>query len=341
MARADTSDREEDDQDIREEEDDDDQDGLSESDGDLGEEEPPAKPDAKRGNKKKPREKKRKEELKSKATGLGLKISLDQNPAPGSNNKIVFDDTNLPTGDDSTGESVHSASEERRKDSNKDDGNDDDDDDDDDDAVEEVQGKAARDEALDQMKTEAQQSLKSKKKRMRKARVEKTEAPSPQKAGDDESGDGDDDMDEEFFAQLESAREAESEKKKELLDKSAARAKGRHTTFVFERNEGDARAVSEPVEIDESIQVVVLKNPSTGTSSFMTDTAISKRALVYSRNNIEDGSDRMAGEAEMKRKRNRSGEETQPWRRARPRLAMGRSRLKKGKPAGSFTRRRR
>lgn len=315
-----------------------DEDGDSEVGDNPGDEDTQTKPDAKSTKGRNSRKKRRNQELKSKATGVGLKISFDRNPTP-SNKKIVFDDTNLPTAnEDSSEESSHDAKDESREEV----GNDDDGDDDD--AVEEVQGKTARDEALDQIKTEAQQSLKAKKKRNRKPRIKKSKpAPSTKSEGGD--SDGDDEMDEDFFAELEAAREVELEKKREL-EKSLARAKGKHTTFVFERNKGDMEGDSDPIQVDDNIQVVVLKNPSstsetTGIGSFTTDTAISKRALMYSRNSLNDGSDRMAGEAEMKRKRNRSGEVIQPWKRVRPRLAMGRSRLKKGRPAACFKKNRR
>jgi hypothetical protein len=277
-----------------------------------------------RKNKRKARRKQRKEERKSKTTGVGLKISLDRDSAP-TNKKIVFDDSNLPTEEDDNDDSTNDKHKDERLHSKITM-----EEDDDDDAVEEVQGKAARDKVMDQMKTEAKQSLKTKKKRKRKKRKENN--------SDDEE------MDDEFFAQLDSVREVELEEKKEL-EKSAARAalKGKHTTFVFAKNKDDDEAVSDPVQINENIQVVVLKNSSssaseaTGTSSFFAPNAsISQKALRYSRNRLNDGSDPAAGATEMKRKRNHSGEVIQPWTRARQRLSMGRSRLTKGKPAAFF-----
>jgi hypothetical protein len=277
-----------------------------------------------RKTKRKARRKQRKEERKSKTTGVGLKISVEGDSAL-ANKKIVFDDSNLPSEEEDNDDSTNDKHKDERSHSKITM----EEHDDDDDAVEEVQGKAARDKVMDQMKTEEKQALKTKKKRKRKKRKENNNS-------DDEE------MDDDFFAQLDSVREVESKERKEL-EKSAARAalKGKHTTFVFAKNEDDDEALSDPVQINENIQVVVLKNKSaseaTGTSSFFAPNAsISQKALRYSRNRLNDGSDPAAGATEMKRKRNHSGEVVQPWKRARQRLAMGRSRLTKGKPAAFF-----
>mmetsp|Transcript_111922 Transcript_111922/g.229164 ORF Transcript_111922/g.229164 Transcript_111922/m.229164 type:complete len:339 (+) Transcript_111922:128-1144(+) len=293
----------------------------------------------KRGkSKKKELRKQRKEQLKSKTTGVGLKISVDNDSAP-TNKKIVFDDTNLPSDEDHNDDNENEQSGEKlsaQSIKQKDEDNDDDDDD----AVEEVQGKAARDEVMDQMKTEEKQSLKTKKKRRRKSRKLKT------KQSDDDNDNDDDDMDEDFFAQLDTVRKEELKEKKEL-EKSLARdaAKGKHTTFVFAQNESDDRALSDPMQINENIQVVVLNESSEVTggnnNSFVSNSSVSKTALLYSRNALKDGSDPNAGVAEMKRKRNRSGAEVQPWKRARQRVVMGRSRMTKGKPAAFFRKKKR
>lgn len=291
--------------------------------------------------KRKAREKQRKEELKSKATGVGLKISVDGDSAP-TNKKLVFDDSNLPTEEDDNDDSTSDKIKDEKLASDILMGGKEDNEDDDDDRVEEVKGKAARDEIMDQMETEAKQSLKTEKKRKRKPRKEKAkETVTKEKEGND-SDDDDEEMDEDFFAQLDSVRKVELEERKEL-EKSAARAasKGRYTTFVFAKNENDDDTLSDPVQIDENIQVVVLKNPSsnsdaTGNSSFLPNTSVTEKALLYSRNLLQDGSDRAAGATEMKRKLKRSGEDIQPWKRARQRLSMGRSRLTKGRPAAFF-----
>lgn len=300
-------------------------------------------------SRRKVRQKKHKDDLKSKTTGVGIKISADSAPT---NSRIVFDDSNLPTDEDDNEDNSTNGEDKdedfdrettmKEKDSDDDIG----DDEEDDDAVEEVQGKAARDEAMDQMKTEAKQSLKTKKQRKRKPRVEKIKegAAKTNEANGDDSDDGDE-MDDEFFAQLDSVRQQEMEEKK-VLEREAARAasKGKHTTFVFAKNENDDDNEGDPARrINENMQVVVLKNPSSSASgangSFAPNTtSISEKALLYSRNRLKDGVDRKAGDIEMKRKLNRSGEDIQPWKRARPRLSMGRSRLRKGKPAAFFGR---
>ncbi len=298
------------------------------SDDDSAVEEEPTSSSSRSAEKKKrkSRQKQRKEELKSKATGVGLKISVDGGSA---NKKIVFDETNLPsedeendnasaTNDDSDAEEQVNLEIPTAEPNEEDD-------DSDDDAVEEVHGTAARDEALDQMKTEAQQSLKTKKKRKRKAR--------PEKSKPFESDDDEDEMDEHFFAQLDSARQEEMQQQQELA-KAQAR-KGKHTTFVFSGKEEDT--TSNPVDVNENIQVVVLKDSK---SSFAS-TSVSEKALLYSRNRLKDGVDPLEGETERKRKRMRSGEQVQPWKRANKRFAMGRSRLSKGRPAAFFKRKKR
>lgn len=291
-----------------------------EQEDDLPEEEETAQAPSPKKKKRNARKKKQKEELKSKATGTGLKISVDSAPKK---NKIVFDDSNLPSEDDDDNDDKDSTNNQRLNAglaSQQDES-------DDDDAVEEVKGTAARDEALDQLETEAKQSLKTKKKRKRKPRKEKVE-----KDYDDEDAE----MDDDFFAQLDSVREAEM-KEQQALDESAAREamKGKHTTFVFAKNKSDEDGSSDPVDINENIQVVVLNNSNIGEKD-----ALSEKALTYSRNRLTSGADPLEGAAELKRKRMRSGPEIQPWKRAKKGLAMGRSRLRKGKPSAFFKRKR-
>ena len=269
------------------------------------------------------RQKQRKEELKSKATGIGLKISVDSAPT---NKKIVFDDSNLPSDGDDKDNDVNGGEAEEN---NSGDG----DGDDDDDAVEEIKGTAARDEVLDQMKTEAQQSLKPKKKRNRKERREKPI----------EDSNGDEEMDEDFFAQLDSAREVEMEERK-ALEMSAKREalRGKHTAFVFSKNKNDDEGASVPLAINKNIQVVVLSNSSNSVAaSFEPTTSLSEKALLYSRNRLKDGTDLLEGSKELQRKRKRSGAEIQPWKRSTKRISMGRSRLTKGRPSAFFKRKKR
>ena len=316
-------------------------------------------------NKKKIQQKKRKEDLKSKNTGVGLKISLDSSSSSKitpTNRKIVFDDTNLPSENDDDDDD--NSNEQGKKPT---DAKDDDDNDDDDDAVEEVQGQAAREKVKEQLRTEEKQSLKSKRKKKRKPRKnagEKSNKKSKQTVvGDKDDDEDDEDLDEDFFAQLDVVRKEEDKERKELeMIAARADAKGKHTTFVFSQNNADDDAVmnSEPVQIDDNIQVVVLKNQSThsnattisGSSSFATQTTatISKTALLYSRNQLIDGTDTNHSSSAndnnrsnnniKKRKNNRSGEEIKPWKRAKKQPSLGSSRMKKGRPAAFFKKKR-
>merc|ERR1712226_1406211 len=83
-------------------------------------------------------------------------------------------------------------------------------DEDDDDDVEEVQGQIARDEAIELMKMEEKQSVKSKKKRKRKSRIPpaKTEQNVAKIDGGVDDDDGEE-FDEDFFEQLDSIRKEE------------------------------------------------------------------------------------------------------------------------------------
>eukprot|EP00536_Pseudo-nitzschia_multiseries_P015593 jgi/Psemu1/43164/gm1.43164_g len=296
-----------------------------------------------KNQKKKELQKQRKEQLKSKTTGVGLKISVASEAAV--NNKIVFDDSNLPASDDNDNDNESNNDNEEEpsevpatRDAKE--NEEQEEEEDDDDAVEEVKGSAARDEVLDQMKTEERQSQKSKKKKKRK-RKDRTK----QKEAEKEYGSDDDDMDDDFFAHLDSVREKEAREEQKAQKTSRAIARGKHTTFVFAENkdedEGAAAPPRDPVPIDDALQVVVLRDPSSSTPSGG-PAPISDAALACSRNRLTNGSDPGAGPTEAKRKRNRSGEEAQPWKRvARPRLAMGRSRMTKGKPAAFFTKKKR
>jgi hypothetical protein len=175
-------------------------------------------------------------------------------------------------------------------------------------------------------------------------------------------------LDEDFFAQLDVVRKEEDEERKELeMIAARAAAKGKHTTFVFSQNNTDNDTImnSEPVQIDDTIQVVVLKNQSTnsnattisGSSSFTaTTSSISKTALLYSRNLLIDGTDtnhsssandnnrsgtrQTSNNNIKKRKNNRSGEEIKPWKRAKKQPSLGSSRMKKGRPAAFFRKKR-
>merc|ERR1712238_185952 len=119
-------------------------------------------------NKKKLTKKQQKEALKSRNTGVGIRISIEssgpERKETPSNKKQNFDDTNLPSEDndhdndnDQEEKKIDVVNEKEVEGT-----------DDDNDAVEEVQGQVAREEVIEQLKTEEKRSLKSKKKRKRK-----------------------------------------------------------------------------------------------------------------------------------------------------------------------------
>eukprot|EP00980_Cylindrotheca_fusiformis_P015064 scaffold4157_cov136-Cylindrotheca_fusiformis.AAC.14 len=227
---------------------------------------------SKKSPSKKTRRQKLNEELKSKATGVGLKISVDTTPK---NNKIVFDDVvDEPEPPVEKQEVI---------------ANDEYDEDEEDDAVEEVKGQAAREEILEQLDTEAKYSVHSKKKRKKK------EKPKEVKEEEEEE----EEFDDAFFAELEAAR---AEEKKQLEDK---KPKGKHTAFVVAQSD---QGISErPREVDENIQVVVLKDSAQdSTVSAITavpTNALTQNALLYSRNRLVSGSDGVARSALGKKRK--------------------------------------
>ena len=189
-----------------------------------------------------------------------------------------------------------SAKEENEEDSKKDEN---DSDDDDDDAVEEVKGSRAREEMMEQMNAEEKLATKSKKPRKQRER----------KQVDEDSGD-DDEFDENFFAELEAAK-AEEQKK---LAKSQKKAK--HTTFVVSQDE--AEMDDTPREVDDTIQVVVLKNPlqdSTADAIAAVPTnKLSQQAVMFSRGKLVNGSDGVARGATGKK---RKWQEDSTWKRSK------------------------
>jgi hypothetical protein len=215
---------------------------------------------------------KRNEELKSKATGVGLKISVDSSLKK--KNRIVFENT--PLDDKVEPETVVQQETPPKEEDN------------DDDAVEEVQGQAAREEILEQMNAEEKFSVRSKKQRKKKERKPK-----------EEEEEDNDDFDDDFFAQLESAR---AEEQKKLKSK---KPKGKHTAFVFtqEDKDGDER----PREVDQHIQVVVLHDSAQdSTANAITavpTNALSQQALLYSRGQLVNGSDGVARSATGKKRK--------------------------------------
>jgi hypothetical protein len=257
----------------------------------------------------------RKEELKSKNTGVGLKISKKE---PSISKKIVFDEDHLPDIVEEKEDQADAVPAPELASG---------DDDDDDDAVEEVGGQAAREKVLEQMKSEENQGQKSKKKKKRKERrVE--EAP---KEKDDE----DEELDEDFFAQLETLKEQQAKEQQQA-------SKGKHTTFVFQQQEQENSDTS-PKQVDHNIQVVVLKSPAEETTataiSAVPTNALSEEALMYSRSRLVDGSDSNSGAPGSARsggKRKHKQPEAATWKRSKKmnHLAGARSRINRRGDAG-------
>ena len=144
---------------------------------------------------------------------------------------------------------------------------------------------------MEQLESEEKQSLRSKKKRKKRERKSRDE---------EDDSDEEEDFDEDFFAQLEAAKAQEKQK----LEKK--RGKGKHTAFVFAQ---DGDTIDErPRKADHNIQVVVLKDPSEGSGTANAITAVptnalSNDALIYSRNQLINGSDGVArGATGQKRK---------------------------------------
>jgi len=312
-------------------------------------------------------EKRRKEKLKSIQTGVGLRISIDSSIT---GSKATSSNKLRSANDEYVNDNAReqSKSTDMKDNEAKDDGDDDDD-------IEEVPGQTAREDVIEQLKTEEKLCLQSRKQRKRKARnrnssenqcntaiklTKTSRQKNDEKNGNDDDGENEE-LDEEFFAQLDVVRGEEVKERKETeMLKARTSVKGKHTNFVFSTNQSEG-VNSEPVKIDENIQVVVLKNLSTTSnsiikgvgSSFGIASTLSKTALIYSRNQLIDGSDsnianynKSSGgqnnntDVNRKRKSHRSDEETKPWKRAKQQMSLGRSRMKKGRPAIFFRKKR-
>jgi hypothetical protein len=206
------------------------------------------------------------EELKSRNTGVGIKISITASP---SNKKINFDNYDNDDDDIPSEEEVQPETTTEPLDDKEDV------DDDEDDAVEEVQGQAARDQVLEQLKTEEKEALRTKKKKKRKERKEEEEEEV-------------DELDDDFFAQLDTVRVTEEKEQKQ-----EKRSKGKHTTFVFQQEQ---ERTHQPKRVDHNIQVVVLNDnhhdeDGTANALQMPINALSEAALLYSRSQLVDGTD--------------------------------------------------
>ena len=227
----------------------------------------------------KARKQQKKEAMKSKATGVGLKISIDASPK--NKKKIVFGDDG-DVEDEPVEEEREPENDDKEEDSEKSD-------DDDDDTVEEVTGSKAREEIMEQLNVEEKLATKSKKKRKKRER----------KQADDDEGESDDDFDKDFFAELEAAK---AEEQKEL---ATTKRLGKHTTFVVSHDEDDVDDT--PREVDDNIQVVVLKNPlqdSTANAIAAVPTnKLSQQATLFARGCLSNGSDGVARGATGKKRK--------------------------------------
>ncbi|KAL3906281.1 MAG: hypothetical protein SGILL_009334 [Bacillariaceae sp.] len=288
--------------------------------------------------KKKTKRQQQKEDLKSKNTGVGLKISVeDDDTGRKKTNKIVFDDDNLPPielEEEDEGEHEQTTLVQA------------DEEDDDDDAIEEVQGSKARDEIEHLMEKEEKEAAKAtKKKRKRKERTLKE---LPVSDAVDEVADLDDD----FFSQLDTIRQSEAEEQRKAAKAAAKAAKGKHTTFVFSQHDDSDEAAtssSSSVKVGGNIEVVVLGNKRGASTPAPTISKISKEAMLYSRNMLTDGADavefsngrQFGGGNRDSKKRKLAAGEVETWKRSKKGSTIRRRSGGKGRPAMLFSRKKR
>jgi hypothetical protein len=270
-----------------------------------------------------------KENLKSKNTGVGLKISVDSASA---NKKIIFDNDATTSLEEQEKDDVLKSSEtvvhQRNDEENELD----------EDVVEEVQGRKARNELMSEWKAQEQEVLKAKKKKKRKERKPKE----PEK--------GDEELDDAFFSQLETIRE---EQAKEAATRAVSKRK--HTTFVFSQDHDDNDKQSSgngvPVKVDGNINVVVLGTAATSSLSSIcaaTANVVSNEALLYSRSCLVSGYDVDSVEVQhqndnkkLSQKRKMRQGETTPWKRSKTSVSLIRRKDGKGRPAVFFIRKQR
>lgn len=202
-----------------------------------------------------PREirKRRRDQLRSKATGVGVSLSQEEH-----NTRIVYDDDELvvePKGEDSRHASVGKQPVDQ-------------DSDDDDDNVEEVKDTVARQESIrrQQVYDLARQAAKPKSRKRRKKQVEPME----------------EDFDEEFFTELDAqAEKAESDN---VQSKLTAIPLAKRTTFVVAGGE----EAEHSIQTDHNIEVVVLNGPEQ-TMPYR-KSQVSDAAVIYSRGKLLGGS---------------------------------------------------
>ncbi len=208
---------------------------------------------------------KRKADLRRKNMGLGIG-TIDVNNVTSStissSKKIRFDD-DVDFESDNEYENVEQKEKEEGGKAIHNVKNSDDDDDDDDDEVEQVSAAVAKDEALQIRAAEretrkVEKTMTQKRKRKKKIVTE---------VNTKEIDVNDDDLDEEFLAMVDSARENESKMKKlkehtrNAHDKSIMETKklGRHTTFISDDRDLNSDNI---IDAGHNIEVVVLPSSS-------------------------------------------------------------------------------
>ena len=202
---------------------------------------------------------KTREGLRSKNMGLGIKINAAEMTT---NRKITFNDDIL---------------EELKKESQEEmEGNEEEDDHNSSDEMEEVKGSSARETALEQRNTERKNANVT---RLEKKTRKKQTKPI------DTMNDSDDDLNEEFFEQLDNELATHRHEKKML---AITKPKGKRIAFVSADDE-----VKETIQANHNIELVVL-----GTDSIMVKsvdaklgTVPSEAAIIFSRSKLMHGKD--------------------------------------------------
>ena len=297
--------------------------------------------------KKKGGQSKRKAELRKKISGVGLKISLDDVPK---GKKIMFGDDGREEEEDNEGQDEDVEDKVKKADES------------DDDAIEEVQSGAAKADIIRQRKAErksATSQAQDKKKRKRKPKVEKEDQvaeSSEDEEGDESEGSVADELDEEFFAMVDSGRQAalrlnKLRKKSEKMRKLQKEKKiGRHTNFVSDDGDHMGKGgITDPIRSEHGIDVVVL--PSAGgmddsddeggmldMSSAMGVTP-SKTAVLFARGSLICGDVARKGKKKQKGKPHK-GRKDQGWKRSRKATHLSVARGSRiGAPAANFVKR--
>jgi len=286
------------------------------------------KDDNKKSDDREKRRKKR-EEMRSKMLGVVGKIDTESK----SSKKIKFDDNILEQTEGlEKPADVIAAPDDQKKEEDIENQNDDDDE------VEEVKASKAREDALERRNEErnsslATKKLEKKKKRKRTGKLllqDEEKIEDEEKIQDEEKIDDeekiqdekqiqDEDLDEQFFAQLDTELEEKRQDKKNKKKKSA-QPKSKHTTFISDE-------FTDPTDVGHNISVVVLKS-----SSLVAPSKPSPAAQVFSKTKIESGKF-------ILKKTKRRRKEVRGWERSRKvnRLMTPQGKAKQqAKPAAHF-----